>query len=488
METLGVYEDIAARTGGEIYIGVVGPVRTGKSTFIKKFMQELVLPGVDGAKRQRYTDELPQSAGGKTVMTTEPKFVPEEAAKIKAGDAVARVRLIDCVGYPAEGAAGFEEDGEPRLIGTPWQEGAVPFLQAAEEGTRRVIRDHATIGILVTTDGSVTGLPRASYEEGERRAQGELAALGKPYVILLNCADPAAAEPLRASLEARYGAPVIALDVEKATGTALAGVLERVLYEFPVLSVDLDLPEWMRVLDADSPIIAEVLEGVRAVAPKLKKMSDCALLDTLYAASERLLPPAEVEMDAASGRVHCAVAAKEGVFYSVLGEQCGAHIDGDVSLMRFCLRLAQAQALYDRFGAAYDRAKEYGYAVVPPPMEDMELAEPALVKKNGRVSVALCAAAPSYHLIRVDVRGEVQPALGNEEQSAAFVRQLSAEMESDPAQAWETNMFGRSLRELLGEELSVKNRAMSEPLQKKMRRTLERIVNEGRGGVICILL
>lgn len=323
MKTFGVYEDIASRTGGEIYIGVVGPVRTGKSTFIKKFMQELVLPQVPGAKKKRYTDELPQSASGRTVMTTEPKFVPEEGAEIKVKDAVARVRLIDCVGFPVEGAGGFEEEGAPRLVKTPWNESPVPFQQAAEEGTRRVIRDHATIGILITTDGSVAEIPRIAYEPAEERAAEELKAIGKPYVIVLNCREPAGAEELRAALEEKYGAPVLALNAETANAAALVVALERVLYEFPVTAVDVDLPDWMRVLDTDSPLLTEVLDGVRAVAPKICKMSDCALLDTLYTESGRLLPPVSTELDAATGQVRCRVEAKEGAFYEVLGEQCG---------------------------------------------------------------------------------------------------------------------------------------------------------------------
>ena len=488
MKNFGVYEDIASRTGGEIYIGVVGPVRTGKSTFIKKFMQELVLPQVAGAKRKRYTDELPQSASGRTVMTTEPKFVPEEGAEIRVKEAVARVRLIDCVGFPVEGASGFEEEGAPRLVKTPWSETPVPFQQAAEEGTRRVIRDHATIGVLMTTDGSIADIPRIAYEPAEERAVEELKEIGKPYVIVLNCRTPAAAEELRAALEEKYGAPVLALNAEEADAKALAIVLERVLYEFPVMSVDIDLPDWMRVLDTDSPLISEVLDGIRSVAPKICKMSDCALLDTLYTESGRLLPPKSVELDAATGRVHCTIDAKEGVFYTVLGEQCGAPITDDLTLMKFCTRLSSAKKLFDRVGQAFDAAKETGYGIVAPENAEMHLSEPTLVRRGGRVGVSLRADAPSYHVIRVDVRGEVRPALGTEEQSAAFVQQLSATLEEDPARAWNTNMFGHTLQELLGEELLAKNRSMGEPAQRKMRRTVTKIVNEGKGGVICILL
>lgn len=488
MENFSVYENIATRTGGDIYIGVVGPVRTGKSTFIKKFMQELVLPQVEGGKKQRYSDELPQSAAGKTVMTTEPKFVPEEAAEIRVKEAVARVRLNDCVGFPVAGAAGFEEEGEPRLVKTPWNDSPVTFELAATEGTQRVIRDHSTIGILMTTDGSVTGISRQAYEEAEERAYTELKEIGKPFVILLNCAEPKNAESLRAQLEEKYRAPVLAVNAEQITAEGIHSVLERILYEFPVVSIDVDLPDWMRVLDADSPFINEVLGGIRALAPDIRKMSDCALLDTLFSDSDCLLPPASVEMDASTGRVKCRVNAKEGAFYQILGEQCGEEIKDDFALMNYIVGLSNAKKVYERVGQAFADAQEFGYGIVPPEESEMSLSEPKVVKKSGRVGVNFHADAPSYHIIRVDVSGEVRPALGNAEQSAQFVKQISTDMETEPERAWNTNMFGRTLKEMLGEELFVKNRSMGEGVRRKMRKTVTRIVNEGKGGVICILL
>ncbi len=488
MKTFSVYEDVAQRTGGDIFIGVVGPVRTGKSTFIKKFMQELVLPGISGAKKKRFTDELPQSAAGKTVMTTEPKFVPEEAAEIKVKNAVARVRLIDCVGFPVEGAAGFEEDGAPRLVKTPWSETPVPFGEAAEEGTRRVVRDHSTIGVIVTTDGSVAELPRSAYERAEERTVRELKEIGKPFVVLLNCREPESAQTLRAELEEKYDAPVVAVNAEELDAKSVAAVLERVLYEFPVVSIDVDIPDWMRVLEADSPLIAELLEGIRTVAPKIFKMSDCAALDALFAESDKFKPPVSVTMDAATGRAHCRIEPKEGVFYRVLGEQCGEEIADDFALMSLVSGLAEAKRLYERVGQAFADAQEFGYGIVPPEHEEMNLSEPKLVKKSGRVGVNLHADAPSYHIIRVDLSGEVRPALGNEEQSEAFVKQLSENLASEPERAWNTNMFGKTLKEMLGEELYVKNRSMGETVRRKMRKTVTRIVNEGKGGVICILL
>ncbi len=488
MENYNVYEDIAARTGGEIYIGVVGPVRTGKSTFIKRFMEELVLPKISGAKKQRMTDELPQSGSGKTVMTTEPKFVPEEAAEIAFKQAVCKVRLIDCVGFPVEGAAGFEEEGAPRLVRTPWDDAPVPFGTAAEEGTRRVIRDHSTIGILVTTDGSVTDLPRSAYEEAEAKAAEELKAIGKPFVILVNTRDPAGSAGLLSGLEEKYGAPAVAANAEQMTAEEIGTVLERVLYEFPVLSIDFDLPDWMRVLDADSSLISEALDGIRALAPRIEKMSDCALLDTLYAESDCLLPPVSVKLEPAAGRAKAEIAAKEGTFYRILGELCGAEIGSDFALMSYVSALSKAKKLFDRVGQAFADAQEYGYGIVPPDDGEMSLAEPKLVKKSGRVGVNLHADAPSYHIIRVDVSGEVSPALGTREQSEAFVKELTEDMTSEPDRAWNTNMFGKTLKEMLGEELYHKNRSMADTVQKKMRKTVTRIVNEGKGGVICILL
>ena len=488
METFSVYQDIASRTKGEIFVGVIGPVRTGKSTFIKRFMQECVLPGVEGEKKKRYNDELPQSAAGKTIMTTEPKFVPEEGAEVLFGNAVAKVRLIDCVGFPVEGSAGFEEGEGPRLVKTPWNDAPVPFKRAAEEGTLRVIRDHSTIGILMTTDGSVTGIERDAYIEGEKQALKELKASKKPFVIVLNCKDPKKSESLRASMEEEYGAPVVSLNAETADEAQLTGVLERVLYEFPVLAIDVDLPDWMRVLDADSPLISEVLAGIRTLAPKITKMSDCAILDTMYSESELLNAPVEVKIDAATGKAHVKVEAKEGTFYRVLGEQCGVDICDDFALMSYIYALKDAKKLYERAGQAFADAKEFGYGIVPPEPQEMLLSEPKVVKKSGRVGVNLHADAPSYHIIRVDVSGEVRPALGGQEQSEAFAKQIADNMQAEPERAWNTNMFGRTLKDMLGEELYVKNRSMGEGVRKKMRKTVTRIVNEGKGGVICILL
>ncbi len=488
MQTFDVYEDVATRTNGEIFIGVVGPVRTGKSTFIKRFMEELVLPSVEGEKKKRFRDELPQSAAGKTVMTTEPKFVPEAGAEVKLRAAVATVRLIDCVGFPVEGAGGFSEEGAPRLVKTPWDPSPMPFERAAEEGTRRVMHDHATIAVLVTTDGTIADLPRAAYEEAEARACEELKSAGKPFIILLNSRTPETCGDLAAELTEKYCVPVVAENCETIDAARISDVLERILYEFPVVSIDVELPDWVRVLDAEAPLVAEAIEGIRGVAPKIVKMSDCALLDTLYAESARWKPPVSLELHAATGKAVVTLAPKEGALFEALSGLAEEPLQDETALMRYVSDLAAAKKLYARVGQAFSDAQEYGYGIVSPDPGEMSLTEPRLVKKSGRVGVDLHADAPSYHIIRVDVSGEVRPALGTEEQSAAFVKTLSEDMAAEPDRAWNTNMFGKTLREMLGEELTLKNRSMRENVQKKMRRTVTRIVNEGKGGVICILL
>ena len=327
-----------------------------------------------------------------------------------------------------------------------------------------------------------------NYEEAEARCISEMKEAEKPFVILLNCREPENAGELRSALEERYSAPVIAVNAETMGREKIARILERVLYEFPVLTVDIELPDWMRVFDADSPVVAEALASIRSIVPKIAKMSDCALLDVLFDGNERLAPPSSVRLDPAAGRAVVRAEAREGAFHRVLGEMCGAEIGDDFALMSYVVSLGEAKKLYDRVGRAFEDAKEYGYGIVPPEGDEMSLSEPKVVKKGGRVGVDLHADAPSYHIIRVDLSGEVRPALGNEEQSEEFAKTLAENMETQPEVAWNTNMFGKTLKELLGDELYLKNRSMAENVQKKMRRTVTRIVNEGKGGVICILI
>ncbi len=489
MENYSVYEDIASRTNGDIYIGVVGPVRTGKSTFIKRFMEELVIPSADESKRAVMTDELPQSAAGKTVMTTEPKFVPAQAATISVREgAEASVRLVDCVGFAVEGAGGFEEDGSPRLIKTPWSDQAIPFEKAAKLGTEKVIREHSTIGILMTTDGSITEIPRTAYVSAEEHAVSELKEIGKPFVILLNCREPETQEALRASLEDKYGVPVLAVNAEKLSEPEILRILQKVLFEFPVTGIDIRLPKWVQSLPESSKVVSGLLSRLRKIAPSLVKMKDCLLLENLFGEEDAFVNPDNINMKLGKGRAELSVEAREGLFYEVLSEECGENIPDDFSLMRYVKSLADSKRSYDRIREAFEEAEANGYGTVAPGEEDMSLEAPKLIRKGSGYGVNFRATAPSYHIVKVEVTGEVNPIIGTQQQGEDFVREILADYEEYPEKVWATNIFGKTLRELVSEGLEEKAGAMSPDLRKKMRRTITRIVNEGRGGVICILL
>ena len=489
MENYSVYEDIASRTNGDIYIGVVGPVRTGKSTFIKRFMEELVIPSADESKRAVMTDELPQSAAGKTEMTTEPKFVPAQAATISVREgAEASVRLVDCVGFAVEGAGGFEEDGSPRLIKTPWSDQAMPFEKAAKLGTEKVIREHSTIGILMTTDGSITEIPRAAYVSAEEHAVSELKEIGKPFVILLNCREPETQEALRASLEDKYEVPVLAVNAEKLSEPEILRILQKVLFEFPVTGIDIRLPKWVQSLPESSKVVSGLLSRLRKIAPSLVKMKDCLLLENLFGEEDAFVNPYNINMELGKGRAELSIEAREGLFYEVLSEECGENIPDDFSLMRYVKSLADSKRSYDKIKEAFEEAEANGYGTVAPGAEDMSLETPKLIRKGTGYGVNFKATAPSYHIVKVEVTGEVNPIIGTQQQGEDFVREILADYEEHPEKVWATNIFGKTLRELVSEGLEEKAGAMSPDLRKKMRRTITRIVNEGRGGVICILL
>ena len=488
MENYSVYEDIANRTGGDIYIGVVGPVRTGKSTFIRRFMETLVLPSADGERLKEMTDELPQAAAGKTVMTTEPKFVPAKAAKIQvAKGAQASVRLVDCVGFAVEGAGGFDEDGTPRLVKTPWQEQPMPFERAASLGTEKVIREHSTIGVLVTTDGSITDIPRSAYVEAEERAVAELKTLEKPFVIVLNCKKPSGQSALKKSLEEKYGAPVLALNVESMGEEEICEVLQKALLEFPLVSVDIRLPKWLQSFDENNRVIGTLMEKIRRVSPSLKKMRDCFALEGLFDETEDFCNPDEIRMDLGKGRAEVALRARENLFYRVLSEECGEEIDGDLGLMRYVCSLAQTKRDYDKIKDAFQDAEEYGYGIVYPAQHEYELEKPSLSKKNAGYGVKFKANATSYHIVKVEVSGTVNPIIGTKQQGDAFLEETLKSYETETDELWETNIFGKSLRSLVGDELSLKSGAMPTELKRKMRRTMTRIVNDGKNNCICLL-
>lgn len=485
-----IYQDVAARGGGNVYIGVVGPVRTGKSTLIKKFMTELVLPNVEGALRAELIDELPQSAAGRTVMTTEPKFVPSKAAKVKIDNAEANVRLIDCVGFTVDGATGFEEDGAPRLVKTMWSEEPLPFAQAAALGTQKVIRDHSTIGILVTTDGSVADIPRSSYIAAEERTVEELKKIGKPFVTVLNCSEPnsAGAQSLKAELEAKYGCTVVALNCETAGEGDLKNILRAALFEFPVVSFDVNIPEWVRVLPADSSAVSELLSRVRTAAAKINRMKDCAAFDTMLADCGYWKGEVSVKLSLDTGKATVDAAIKEGVFFSLLSEMAGETIVDECSLMSYVTGAAQAKKSYDKVKDAFECARVTGYGIVQPDDGDMNMEKPQVVRQGGNVAIKLRATAPSYHIVKVDVCGEVSPITGAASQSEDMVNGIMKGFEADPQGMWDTNIFGKSLRGMVKEGLAGKVTCMQEDTRNKMRRAITRIINEGKGGVICILL
>lgn len=488
MKYYSVYEDVANRTGGDIYVGVVGPVRTGKSTFIKRFMQTLVLPLASEGEKAVMTDELPQSAAGKTVMTTEPKFVPAKAAKIAvAKGAEASVRLVDCVGFAVEGASGFEEDGAPRLVKTPWQEAPMPFERAAEIGTEKVIREHSTIGVLVTTDGSITDIARSAYVPAEERAVAELKSIGKPFVIVLNCKQPQTQLALKTSLEEKYGASVVAVNIEEMGEAEILEILQKALFEFPVACVDIYLPKWLQSFPESNETVGAGLRAIKKIAPSLVKMRDCFALENLFVDGDDFLNPQEIKMELGTGRVCIEIGVKEDLFYRVLSRACGEDIGDELSLMRFVCALAEKKESFEKIKDALKEAENNGYGIVYPTESDYELEKPQLVKKNAGYGAQFKAHATSYHIVKVEIGGAVSPIIGTKEQGEDFVGQTLTSYEAEDGQVWETNIFGRSLRSLVESELAGKNNALPPELRKKIRRVIGRIVNEGKNNLFCFL-
>lgn len=492
MEKFDLYRDIATRTGGDIYIGVVGPVRTGKSTFIKKFMESLVLPKIDDANhKMRVIDELPQSADGKTIMTTQPKFVPDQAVRVDLQEGLGvNVRLIDCVGYIVGDAVGYTEGDKTRLVRTPWSDEEMTFEDAAEFGTRKVIKDHSTIGIIVTTDGSITGIGRDGYRDPERRVIEEMSALGKPFVILLNTKYPDNTDVKREAqeMEKQYGVPVLIKNVAAMVSDDISDILSSILMEFPLKRIDFDMPKWLRALPADNAIITDVLEKVRGGIGGAVKMSDYKSMNGIFDGDEYIEGVSGTDVSFGEGVITIGLKPVESLFYNVLSERCGCDIKDDFELISYIKDLSHAKREYDRLRIALEEVETAGYGVVAPDLSDMELQSPKVVKKNGRYAVKLRASAPTLHIMRVDVETEVSPMLGGESESEETIKNWLGEFGEDGGGIWETNMFGKSLSTLAREGLENKVRTMPNDARVKLRKTLGRIVNEGKGGVLCILL
>ncbi len=486
MENYSIYEDVFSRTGGDIYVGVVGPVRTGKSTFIKRFMETLVIPNAAEEARAVMIDELPQSAAGKTVMTTEPKFVPAKAAKIQVAKGTeASVRLVDCVGYAVQGAVGFEEDGAPRLVHTPWQEAPMPFSQAAELGTQKVIEEHSTIGVLVTTDGSITELPREAYVAAEERAVGELKGLKKPFVLVLNCKNPERAEGLKIALEGKYEVPIVALNVETMGEEEIKTVLQKALLEFPVLRVDVQIPAWLQALPQENGRVAKLLGKVKGLAASMEKMRDCFAFEGLFDGEEEFCNPDDVTIDLGKGCASFSIKAKERLFYQVLSEECGETLADDLALMRYVTAFSKVKNTFDKVKDALEEADEKGYGIVYPREEEYSLEKPRLVKRNAGYGVEFRAKATGYHVVKVDLHGQVSSIIGSKQQGEEFVDATLKTYEEGQDKVWETNIFGKSLRELVAEALAGKADGMPVELRRKVRRAVTRIVNDGKGNLIC---
>lgn len=492
MEKFELYQDIAMRTQGDIYIGVVGPVRTGKSTFIRRFMDKLVLPAMEqGYIKDRVVDELPQSGAGKSIMTSQPNFVPNEAVRIALSpEAVVSVRLVDCVGYLVKDAVGYIENDMPRMVRTPWTEEQIPFEQAAEMGTRKVIQDHATIGIVVTTDGSITDIGRSSYIEAEERVVDELKALGKPFIIALNTAVPnnQDTQALREALNEKYGVPVLAVDVKNMEDHDILKMFEMMLMEFPIRVINIDIPEWVQALPADHWLTGSIFARLGETVPQMRCMRDHSMLPEAFIDYENADPMKLESLRLGEGMVDVSLPVHRDLFYRVLGEACDHPIKNDYQLVSMMKDLITAKREYDRLKDALVDVRQTGYGMVRPTTDELVLEEPEIVRQGSRYGVRLRASAPSLHIMRVDIKTEVSPMMGSEKQSEELLQYLMDEFESNPGAIWSTNVFGKSLHALVQEGLSNKLMRMPEDARMKLQKTLQRIVNEGSAGLICILL
>ncbi len=481
-----IYRDIAKRGGGDIYIGVVGPVRSGKSTFIQRFLDTVVIPGIENEfDRERTLDQMPQSASGKTVMTTEPKFIPDESVKVCPGDGIEfNVKLVDCVGYMVDGALGAEEDGEQRLVKTPWSEEPMPFASAAELGTGKVIDEHSTIAMLITTDGSIADIPRENYVPAEERIVKELREAKKPFAIILNSAEPESesARALAEQLEKKYNAPIALVCCPNLNADDIREILALVLGEFPVKEMEFTLPEWTEVLPTDHPLKSEIISSINDFSARIERLGD---IDRIISDEKKI---ERVSVNAGDGTAAFKIPLNKDEYYKTVSEFCGRDIGGERELLHLIKELSDVGRRYEKVASALSDVEEKGYGIVLPSIDELELEEPKLVKSAGGFGVKVSAHAGSIHMIKTDIKADICPVVGSEEQSMEVVSFLKNEYEENPDRVWEYNMFGKSLYDLVSDTMDAKLTHMPDDSREKLGETLGKIINEGSNGLICILL
>lgn len=487
-----IYHDIAVRTGGDIYIGVTGPVRTGKSTFIKKFMDKLVIPNIESDyQRERANDELPQAAAGRTIMTTEPKFIPENAVTVNLdGNSQFNVRMIDCVGYVVDTALGYEEEDGPRMVRTPWCEEPIPFDKAAEIGTKKVITEHSTIGLVITTDGSISDIPREDYVSVEQRVISELKAIKKPFIVLLNSRYPESSETkqLASELSDLYNVTVTPVDCLQLEENDIKAIIAQILFEFPVKEIGFNLPKWITALDNNHWLKKSIYDSVKESAQNITKTKDIYKMSDCISECENIETCVTEKIDLGSGRAVIKINVNSGLFYRILNDSTGLNVNNDQDLMLSIIELAKIKKQYEKVKNALDEVEATGYGIVLPEIDELTLEEPEIIKQGGRFGVRLKASAPSIHMMKASIKTEVNPLVGSEKQSEDLVKYLLDEFEEDPKKIWGSNIFGKSLHSLVNEGLNAKLSKMPLDARVRIQETLERVINDGCSGLICIIL